>query len=92
MTFNNYMKPTVCVGQIIVNDSLSGKISVASFTITNLIDSNSNNIPDDYEWMVEECGLIFDISVTYKDDETGEQFLRRIETRLISIVNLDEEN
>ena len=30
--------------------------------------------------------------VTYKDDESGEQFLRRIETRLISIVNLDEEN
>ena len=27
-----------------------------------------------------------------KDDETGEQFLRRIGTRLISIVNLDEEN
>ena len=30
--------------------------------------------------------------VTYKDDETGDQHLRRIETRLISIVNLDEEN
>ena len=30
--------------------------------------------------------------VTYKDDDSGEQFLRRIETRLISIVNLDEEN
>ena len=30
--------------------------------------------------------------VTYKDDESGEQFLRRIETRLISIVNLDEDN
>ena len=28
--------------------------------------------------------------VTYKDDETGEQNLRRIETRLINIVNLDE--
>ena len=30
--------------------------------------------------------------VTYKDDETGDQILRRIETRLINIVNLDEEN
>ena len=30
--------------------------------------------------------------VTYKDDESGEQNLRRIETRLINIVNLDEEN
>ena len=30
--------------------------------------------------------------VTYKDDETGDQNLRRIETRLINIVNLDEEN
>jgi hypothetical protein len=30
--------------------------------------------------------------VTYKDDETGEQNLRRIETRLINIVNLAEEN
>ena len=29
--------------------------------------------------------------VTYKDDETGEQNLRRIETRLINIVNLDEQ-
>jgi hypothetical protein len=28
--------------------------------------------------------------VTYKDDETGEQNLRRIETRLINIVNLEE--
>ena len=28
--------------------------------------------------------------VTYKDDESGEQNLRRIETRLINIVNLDE--
>ena len=28
--------------------------------------------------------------VTYKDDETGEQNLRRIETRLINIVNLVE--
>ena len=28
--------------------------------------------------------------VTYKDDETGDQILRRIETRLINIVNLDE--
>ena len=30
--------------------------------------------------------------VTYKDDETGDQILRRIETRLINIVNLDEQN
>ena len=30
--------------------------------------------------------------VTYKDDETGDQNLRRIETRLINIVNLDEQN
>lgn len=29
--------------------------------------------------------------VTYKDDDTGEQNLRRIETRLINIVNLDEQ-
>ena len=28
--------------------------------------------------------------VTYKDDESGEQNLRRIETRLINIVNLEE--
>ena len=28
--------------------------------------------------------------VTYKDDESGDQNLRRIETRLINIVNLDE--
>ena len=28
--------------------------------------------------------------VTYKDDESGNQNLRRIETRLINIVNLDE--
>ena len=30
--------------------------------------------------------------VTYKDDETGDQILRRIETRLINIVNLDEQS
>ena len=30
--------------------------------------------------------------VTYKDDESGDQNLRRIETRLINIVNLDEQN
>ena len=29
--------------------------------------------------------------VTYKDDDSGEQNLRRIETRLINIVNLDEQ-
>ena len=69
ITFNNYMKPTVCIGQIKVNDTLSGKCSVASFTITNLIDSNRNNVPDDYEWMIEECDYIFDISVTYEDDD-----------------------
>ena len=69
ITFNNYMKPTVCLGQIIVNDSLSGKGSVASFTITNLIDSNRNNVPDDYEWMVEECGYIFNITITYQDND-----------------------
>ncbi|MFX0029655.1 MAG: PKD domain-containing protein [Candidatus Hermodarchaeota archaeon] len=69
ITFNNFMKPTVCVGQIKVNDSLSGKAGVASFTITNLIDSNRNNIPDDYEWMVEECGWVFNISITYQDDD-----------------------
>ncbi|MFX1281399.1 MAG: PKD domain-containing protein, partial [Promethearchaeota archaeon] len=69
LTFENYMKPTVCLGQIKVNDSLSGKSSVASFTITNLIDSNRNNIPDDYEWMIEECGWVFNISITYQDDD-----------------------
>ena len=30
--------------------------------------------------------------VTYKDDESGEQNLRRIETRLNKILNLDEKN
>ena len=53
-------------------------------------DQNNGNVDPKFSvnWEPHRNTLL----VTYKDDETGEQFLRRIETRLVSIVNLDEEN
>ena len=53
-------------------------------------EQNNGNVDSKFsvDWEPHRNTLL----VTYKDDETGEQFLRRIETRLISIVNLDEEN
>ena len=53
-------------------------------------DQNNGNVDPKFsvDWEPHRNTLL----VTYKDDETGEQFLRRIETRLVSIVNLDEEN
>jgi hypothetical protein len=53
-------------------------------------EQNNGNVDPKFSvnWVPHRNTLL----VTYKDDETGEQFLRRIETRLVSIVNLDEEN
>ncbi len=67
--YSNYINQTGFIGEINVTDSIANKSAIKTFRITNLIDSNKNNFPDDYEWMVEECGYIFNISVAYNDED-----------------------
>ena len=87
--------------EIVFSDVIKNTISLHRKKETNTLytlnalnevvrDQNNGNVDPKFSvnWEPHRNTLL----VTYKDDETGEQFLRRIETRLISIVNLDEEN
>jgi len=71
-SFSNDIDMRICRGQVTATDTVTGKTCVASFTITNYLDSNLNGVPDDYEWMVEEIGLVYIITWEYDDtDDDG---------------------
>ena len=92
----NIVKEDVVFSEVIKNTiSLHRKKETNTLYTLNALnevvrDQNSGVIDTKFsvDWEPHRNTLL----VTYKDDETGDQHLRRIETRLISIVNLDEEN
>ena len=92
----NIVKEDVVFSEVIKNTiSLHRKKETNTLYTLNALnevvrEQNSGVIDPKFsvDWVPHRNTLL----VTYKDDETGDQHLRRIETRLISIVNLDEEN
>ena len=96
LTYNIVKEEEVVFSDIIKNTiSLHRKKETNTLYTLNALnevvkEQNNGNVDPKFSvnWEPHRNTLL----VTYKDDETGEQFLRRIETRLISIVNLDEEN
>jgi len=68
-SFSNDINMRICTGQVTATDTLTGKNSVTSFTITNYLDSNLNGVPDDYEWMVEEIGMVYILGWDYVDTD-----------------------
>ena len=92
----NIVKEDVVFSEVIKNTiSLHRKKETNTLYTLNALnevvrDQNSGVIDPKFsvDWEPHRNTLL----VTYKDDETGDQHLRRIDTRLISIVNLDEEN
>ena len=93
---SGYMKEDVVFSEVIKNTiSLHRKKETNTLYTLNALNEvvreQNNGVVDpkfSVDWVPHRNTLL----VTYKDDETGDQHLRRIETRLISIVNLDEEN
>jgi hypothetical protein len=78
-SFNNNIDKMICIGQVMVKDVISNQSSIASFSIYNTIDSNQNGVPDDYEWMVEEIGLVFQYGFNYIDTD-GDNLIDDYET------------
>ena len=85
--------------EIVFSDVIKNTISLHRKKETNtlytlnalnevVMDQNDGKLDSQFsvDWEPHRNTLL----VTYKDDDTGEQNLRRIETRLINIVNLDE--
>ena len=64
--------------------------SLYTLTALNEVVKIQNNGVVDPNFSVEWEDFRNTLLVTYKDDTTGEQQLRRINTKLISIVNTDE--
>jgi len=96
LTYNIVKEEEVVFSDIIKNTiSLHRKKETNTLYTLNALNEvvkEQNNGHEDPKFSVNWEPHRNTLLVTYKDDETGEQFLRRIETRLISIVNLDEEN
>jgi len=95
LTYNIVKDQTVFSDVIKNTISLHRKKEVNSLYTLNalnevVMEQNDGQIDPQFsvDWEPHRNTLL----VTYKDDETGDQILRRIETRLINIVNLDEEN
>ena len=90
----NIVKEVVVFSDVIKNTiSLHRKKETNTLYTLNalnevVMDQNGGKLDSQFsvDWEPHRNTLL----VTYKDDETGEQNLRRIETRLINIVNLDE--
>ena len=90
----NIVKEVVVFSDVIKNTiSLHRKKETNTLYTLNalnevVMDQNGGKLDPKFsvDWEPHQNTLL----VTYKDDETGEQNLRRIETRLINIVNLDE--
>ena len=85
--------------EIVFSDVIKNTISLHRKKETNtlytlnalnevVMDQNDGKLDSQFsvDWEPHRNTLL----VTYKDDDTGEQNLRRIETRLINIVNLEE--
>jgi len=91
----NIVKEVVVFSDVIKNTiSLHRKKETNTLYTLNalnevVMDQNGGKLDPKFsvDWEPHQNTLL----VTYKDDETGEQNLRRIETRLINIVNLDEQ-
>ena len=96
LTYNIVKEEEVVFSDIIKNTiSLHRKKETNTLYTLNALNEvvkEQNNGHEDPKFSVNWEPHRNTLLVTYKDDETGEQFLRRIETRLVSIVNLDEEN
>ena len=92
----NIVKEDVVFSEVIKNTiSLHRKKETNTLYTLNALNEvvrEQNNGVIDPKFSVDCVPHRNTLLVTYKDDETGDQHLRRIETRLISIVNLDEEN
>ena len=92
----NIVKEDVVFSEVIKNTiSLHRKKETNTLYTLNALNEvvrEQNNGVIDPKFSVDWVPHRNTLLVTYKDDETGDQHLRRIETRLISIVNLDEEN
>ena len=90
----NIVKEVVVFSDVIKNTiSLHRKKETNTLYTLNalnevVMDQNGGKLDSQFsvDWEPHRNTLL----VTYKDDETGEQNLRRIETRLINIVNLEE--
>ena len=90
----NIVKEVVVFSDVIKNTiSLHRKKETNTLYTLNalnevVMDQNGGKLDPKFsvDWEPHQNTLL----VTYKDDETGEQNLRRIETRLINIVNLVE--
>ena len=85
--------------EIVFSDVIKNTISLHRKKETNtlytlnalnevVMDQNDGKLDSQFsvDWEPHRNTLL----VTYKDDDTGNQNLRRIETRIINIVNLDE--
>ena len=91
----NIVKEVVVFSDVIKNTiSLHRKKETNTLYTLNalnevVMDQNGGKLDSQFsvDWEPHRNTLL----VTYKDDETGDQNLRRIETRLINIVNLDEQ-
>ena len=96
LTYNIVKEEEVVFSDIIKNTiSLHRKKETNTLYTLNALNEvvkEQNNGHEDPKFSVNWEPHRNTLLVTYKDDDSGEQFLRRIETRLISIVNLDEEN
>ena len=92
----NIVKEDVVFSEVIKNTiSLHRKKETNTLYTLNALNEvvrEQNNGVIDPKFSVDWVPHRNTLLVTYKDDETGDQHLMRIETRLISIVNLDEEN
>ena len=96
LTYNIVKEEEVVFSDIIKNTiSLHRKKETNTLYTLNALNEvvkEQNNGHEDPKFSVNWEPHRNTLLVTYKDDDSGEQFLRRIETRLISIVNLDEDN
>ena len=90
----NIVKEDVVFSEVIKNTiSLHRKKETNTLYTLNALNEvvrEQNNGVIDPKFSVDWVPHRNTLLVTYKDDETGDQHLRRIETRLINIVNLDE--
>lgn len=90
----NIVKDDIVFSDVIKNTiSLHRKKEVNSLYTLNALNEVvkiQNNGVIDPNFSVEWEDFRNTLLVTYKDDTTGEQQLRRINTKLISIVNTDE--